>query len=69
MIIPSVIDEVPKAARVNLERIDTVSQRSLVVRELRKIGARFKPNACRHHALHRFGLGRDSAAAITRCLP
>ena len=69
MIIPSVIDEVPKAALLSLERIDTVSQRSLVVRELRKIGARFKPNACRRHALHRFGLGRDSAAAITRCLP
>jgi hypothetical protein len=69
MIIPSVIDEVPKTARVSLERLDTVAVESSVVRELLKFGARFKPNACRHHALHRLGLGRDSAAAIALCLP
>jgi hypothetical protein len=69
MIISSVIDAVLKAARANLERIDTVSLQSLVVREVRKIGARSKPNACRNRPLHRIGPGRGCAVAITRWLP
>jgi hypothetical protein len=69
MIIPSVIDAVLKTARANFERVDTVSLQSSVVREVRKIGARFKLNACRNHPLHRLGRGRDSAVAITHCLP
>jgi hypothetical protein len=69
MISPSVIDAVLKAARANLERVDTVLLQSSVVRELRKIGARFKPNACRNRPLHRIGPGRGCAVAITRWLP
>ena len=65
MIIPSVIDAVLKAARSNFERIDTVAVQSLVVREVRKIGAWFETNACRHLPLHRHGLRRDPPVAIT----
>jgi hypothetical protein len=65
MNIPRVVDEVPKAARTNVERIDAVSLQSSVVREVRKIGAWFGPNACCQPPLHRLGLRRESLVAIT----
>jgi hypothetical protein len=65
MNIPSVVDEVPKTARTNVERMDAVSLQSSVVREVRKIGAWPLSNAKRHLPLHRLGLRGESSVAIT----